>query len=222
MRPVDLTGRPLGICKLATRYRVNPCPTPPPFSPPIFFPLSTSFPSRPDRGVDGNFCHENRHFSPQQAELRLPREDEWQRWMVAGPPAPSPPQEPRKMYCFALETSSINLAWTLNFILWSRQNDSKTPFSLLGEEWKDINHLKLSEKKLVVDFIKHFPSKYIYNIDFLFISSFLPLLFLLAIGIIREIGHTRNLLIEIRDTVNHSNGRISTKAQTQVDLFRVE
>lgn len=145
MRPVDLTGRPLGICKLATRYRVNPCP--PPFSPPIFFPLSTSFPSRPDRGVDGNFCHENRHFSPQQAELRLPREDEWQRWMVAGPPAPSPPQEPRKMYCFALETSSINLAWTLNFILWSRQNDSKTPFSLFGRRVEGYQSFKVVGKK---------------------------------------------------------------------------
>lgn len=46
MRPVDLTGRPLGICKVATRYRVNPCPAPS-FFPPIFFLLSTSFPPRP-------------------------------------------------------------------------------------------------------------------------------------------------------------------------------
>lgn len=118
MRPVDLTGRPLGICKVATRYRVNPCPTPPLFSTHFFSYLRVFLLGLARcRHSDGNFCHENRHFSPQQAELRLPREDEWQRWMVAGPPASSPPQEPRKTYCFALETSSINLAWTLNLIL---------------------------------------------------------------------------------------------------------
>lgn len=124
MRPVDLTGRPLGICKVATRYRVNPCPTPSSFFPfTHFFLLSTSFPPRPGRGVDGNFCHENRHFSPQQAELRLPRGDGWQRWTGRWT---TPPQEPgEKNVLFRDLVYQLESGSTLDFILDQDLNDSK-------------------------------------------------------------------------------------------------
>lgn len=64
MRPVDLTGRPLGICKVATRYRINPCPTPPPFFHPFFL-LSTSFPPRP-----GQVSTLRRQFLPRKPPLQ--------------------------------------------------------------------------------------------------------------------------------------------------------
>lgn len=92
IRSVDLAARSLGICKAATRYRVNPCPNRPFFSSvfPSFFSLSlqsTSFSFPPDQvsmsryectyTPDGNFCQRNRYFNLERAELRLPREDEW-------------------------------------------------------------------------------------------------------------------------------------------------
>lgn len=145
MRPVDLTGRPLGICKVATRYRVNPCPTPPPFFHPFFL-LSTSFPPRP-----GQVSTLRRQFLPRKPPLQpatswiaTPTRGRMAK-VVAGPPASSPPQEPRKTYCFALETSSINLAWTLNLIL---DQDRTIRSSLVaGRRMEGYQSFKVVRKK---------------------------------------------------------------------------
>lgn len=144
MRPVDLTGRPLGICKVATRYRVNPCPAPS-FFPPIFFLLSTSFPPRPGQvstaifatktatsarnklncdsreGTDGKGGRSLDHFAARTAGKKC-------------------------IVSLSRPRLSTRKRVSLGLYSWSRQNDSKHDV-VAREEWKNIDHLKLLSEK---------------------------------------------------------------------------
>lgn len=164
MRPVDLTGRPLGICKVATRYRINPCPTPPPFFHPFFSPIY-EFSSSAWPGVDTpTAIFATKTATSARNKLNC---DSHERTNGKGGwsldhrlPLHLKNREKRIVSLSRPRLSTWREPWTL-FLIKTERFEAAL---LLGEEWKDINHLKLSEKnnfnkKLAVDFIKHFPHK---------------------------------------------------------------